>query len=559
MKNLRSSIVGLIAVLVLFAGVLNITSTFSPLSLIRTNLFDVVIPLEILNFSSSATIIAGFFLIFLSKGIFDRKKRAWFFSLVILVFSSILHLVKGFDFGEAIISVVVSLALFMSRGEFYVESSTAKIIEGVKTTVVILLFLLIYSLLGFFILKNQFNLKPTLPIIVKEYEYSILGVGADQLVPRTHKAQWFEGSISTVGVGILILFFANFYLPDVFSKTRTQQQTKYARDLILKYSRNPVSYIGLMNDKQLYFSPGGNAFIPFKIASTVAVVLGDPVGSSDLEIKQLVESFVSDMHKNGLTPVFLAVTLKCKQLFENSNLNYRFKSLKIGEDAVVKTDNFSLEGREIEDVRHGVTRAKREGIYYKWYSLNSIPQAVNIRFRILREQWLFSRKTSALTFSSDYFPLPHDPEAYLLAAYDANHNLAAAFTFYPYKQKKGYALDLMLKSGKIMNGLMEAAIAESIFYFKNKGVDEISLGLAPLADVEPEEVKRFTNKTTSFIFNNLNQFYNYRSLFKFKAKFKPSWEPRYLLYESDAKLLSITLAIVKVHLKKGLVETILRR
>lgn len=46
-----------------------------------------------------------------------------------------------------------------------------------------------------------------------------------------------------------------------------------------------------------------------------------------------------------------------------------------------------------------------------------------------------------------------------------------------------------------------------------------------------------------YIFEHVNQFYNFKGLHAFKAKFHPVWMPRYLIYPSAAALPAIALGL----------------
>lgn len=554
MKNVKNSVVVVISSTVFFSGLLNITSTFFLYESYRLRILREYFPLELSNLSRTATIITGFFLIFVSKGLLERKHRAWLFSVVLISVSSLLHIFKGLDLEEALILLVILITLIYTRQEFYVKSSTESFFNNLRTSLFILLLLFLYAFAGMFLLNRQFDKPVTFDRIVKDYEYTITGIGSDTLIPRTRRARWFSESLSTVGLSVLFLFFANLFFPATISKLRSDEEHKKARDLVLKISTNPTSYMCLMKDKHFFFSQSKNSFIAYKISGTVAVCLGDPIASEN-EKESIVLNFEQMLKEKGLTPAFLSVTDDYKIILAK----FGYKSLKIGEDAIIKTNSFSLEGKRVEDIRHGVSRMQREGVYYKWYNLAQIPQKLALDLKIMHANWIKSKKISGLTFSVDFFPLPKEPDAYLLASYSKDGILQAAFSFFPYNNKQGYALDLMLRGESTINGLMEASIAEAARFFKEQNVVDLSLGVAPLADANPQEEKNLLNKTTTFLFNNFNQFYNYQSLFKFKDKFAPNWESRYLAYKSDVKLISISLAIVKAHTKGSLLETILKK
>ena len=127
-------------------------------------------------------------------------------------------------------------------------------------------------------------------------------------------------------------------------------------------------------------------------------------------------------------------------------------------------------------------------------------------------------------------------------------------TWHSYAQGKGRTLDLMRGCAEARSGgLMDFLILESIAHFQQTGVEEISLGNAPLADVRGEDDGELTGreKATRFIFENFDKYYGYKSLFSFKKKYHPVWQGRYLAYPAGVPLPMVGLAVAGVHLPSG--------
>ena len=49
------------------------------------------------------------------------------------------------------------------------------------------------------------------------------------------------------------------------------------------------------------------------------------------------------------------------------------------------------------------------------------------------------------------------------------------------------------------------------------------------------------------IFEHLSHIYGYRTLFQFKKKFGPAWEPRYLVFPRPDLLPRVAYAVINVH------------
>ena len=51
-------------------------------------------------------------------------------------------------------------------------------------------------------------------------------------------------------------------------------------------------------------------------------------------------------------------------------------------------------------------------------------------------------------------------------------------------------------------------------------------------------------RALGFIFEHVNQFYDFKGLHAFKSKFHPIWSPRYLVYPGPASLPAVAVALI---------------
>jgi phosphatidylglycerol lysyltransferase len=56
----------------------------------------------------------------------------------------------------------------------------------------------------------------------------------------------------------------------------------------------------------------------------------------------------------------------------------------------------------------------------------------------------------------------------------------------------------------------------------------------------------------------VDQFYNFKGLHEFKAKFDPTWSPRYLIYPGAANLPAVTIALLRADSGTDLLGVILK-
>ena len=76
---------------------------------------------------------------------------------------------------------------------------------------------------------------------------------------------------------------------------------------------------------------------------------------------------------------------------------------------------------------------------------------------------------------------------------------------------------------------MEFLFTRLLLWAKEQGVEQFGLGVAPLSGLAGRDLAPIWQRLGAVIFQAGERFYNFRGLRLFKDKFKPTWEPRYLV------------------------------
>ncbi len=90
------------------------------------------------------------------------------------------------------------------------------------------------------------------------------------------------------------------------------------------------------------------------------------------------------------------------------------------------------------------------------------------------------------------------------------------------------SLDLMRVHPDAPKLTMEFLMLGLILHYKAQGHARFSLGMVPLAGLQPRRGAPLTQRLGALVFRRGEQFYNFQGLRRFKDKFQPDWEPRYL-------------------------------
>ena len=86
-------------------------------------------------------------------------------------------------------------------------------------------------------------------------------------------------------------------------------------------------------------------------------------------------------------------------------------------------------------------------------------------------------------------------------------------------------------------------LAHSFLYFKQKGFKEVNMGMAPLSGIKGNNM---AEKTIRYLYENLKAFEHFKGLRKYKEKFLPRWERKYIIYGHDYHLLQVPGALKRV-------------
>ena len=203
--------------------------------------------------------------------------------------------------------------------------------------------------------------------------------------------------------------------------------------------------------------------------------------------------------------------------------------------------------------------AHKSNLQFFWYDAGKgVDELLERQLTDVSRQWLQSKKAHEMTFDMGAFSLEDIRRDGAGVAIDAEGKVLAFATWRPYAAGKGRCLDLM-RSHHLARNVMDFVLVESILYFQQLGIHDISLGNAPLAnvDIDPGHVQA-EDKAVLFLYQNLTRIYACKSLFEFKRKYRPQWRGRYIAYHRGVHLPMVGLALVRVHSPGGLLKLLKR-
>jgi phosphatidylglycerol lysyltransferase len=289
---------------------------------------------------------------------------------------------------------------------------------------------------------------------------------------------------------------------------------------LVQQSEESTANLALLGDKILKFNAERTACIMFQVSGSSWVVMGDPIGPPEAG-EALAWQFLEDCDAMAVTPVFYQVTTDHLPLY----IDLGFTLSKLGEEARVPLEQFSLEGPARADLRQAHRRSQRDGASVEILSKEQVP-GVLPELRAISDAWLAEKNTGEKRFSLGYFD-----ERYLSnfdVAVVRHAGAAVAFANLWRGRKEELSVDLMRYNEAAPKGVIDYMLIECMLWGRAQGFRWFNLGMAPLSGLEEHALAPAWHKIGRMVTRYGENFYGFEGLRKFKDKFDPVWRPRYL-------------------------------
>ncbi len=521
-----------------------------------------LIPTDVLDTSRTFTLLAGALLVVTATGLVRGKRVAFVAALFLCAVSVPVNLLKAFDFEEATVAAALMFALGVSADAFRVKSREPSL-RGLRSPALVLVaFVLLYAIGGCWLVELRFSpATPSVGRALAEAAYQLFGVGAPTLdVPREHHVvRWFLGSIPVLSI-TLLAGLALAALRPATHRGRHRAEAERVRALLQQHGDSSVAAFALDPDADYFFSRNGRAVIAYRFERGVLLVIGDPIGPSE-EFPALLEDFETFCREHDWTFAFYQARPERLRPYHARG----WRAVHIGEDPVLRPGTFTLDGAGRASLRRNLRKVERAGIEVRHFVPGDAafdaahdPDDVLEQLRGISAAWLEGKAGGEKGFCMGRFDPAQLPHVWLAVAWNPQANRVEAFcTWTPIWARRGWAIDLMRRRDDAVNGVTEYLVVKCVEHAKARGDDVLSLSLSALAKVasvdgaEPPEAAA-EDPARLFLMERLGRFYDFQGLFRWKRKFGPDFEDRYLVYPDPLALPRIALALIHAQSPGGL-------
>jgi lysyl-tRNA synthetase class 2 len=493
----------------------------------------------------AAVMVVGILLVLLAHALRRRKRRAWRAVVLLLATSVMFHAVRYHGFASLVLSLIMLVGLVVYRQDFYALGDP----RSRWRAVLVFLALAVFSIgLGLAIVSARPRAligDPSFGTRLRHVLYGLVGVtgplrfkpGADRIADLTSSSLFALGLLTIVVTVYLALRPAE-PVPRLMASDEER-----LRELLERHGhRDSLGYFALRRDKSVVFSPTGKAAVAYRVLSGVMLASGDPIGDPEAW-PGAIARFLVEADRHAWVPAVMGCSEQGGEIWCREG---GFDALELGDEAIVEIKDFTTEGRAMRNVRQMVNRVSRQGYEASAHRLRDMSTEQITLIRRQAANWRGSDTERGWSMALERFGDPSDGDCVVVTA-EKDGEVRAFLNFVPWG-RDGLSLDLMRRDRTADPGLNEFLIVAALREAKSMGIKRVSLNFAMFrSSLERGErlgagpVLRAWRGILLFF----SRWFQIESLYKFNAKFRPVWEPRFVVFQHTRDLPRIAVAALE--------------
>ncbi len=488
------------------------------------------------------TLVAGFLLLVLSLRLVRRQFAAWLVTLALSIVLTIFSLLRDFDAIGVLISGTNIAILLLYRSRFRVRSDIPTLRRGVYVLIASFSATYLFAVLSLWLAdKRHFGREFSIRSSVRAAADLFFGFGDGGLNPQTARAEWTIDSVHLLAVLAITVSTFAILQPIIWRHRVQRSETDRARRLVEQWGDSSLDRFKYWPDKLQFFARDDRGVVSFGLSNRVALVLGDPTARDGVAFLETLDEFLDFCATNGWEPAFHQVPPTHLDAYRERG----FTAVMIGRDAIVPLDTFTLSGRSMGSLRSTRNRAAREGRHVEYIEPPLSDELVR-ELKAVSDEWLTLEGRRERTFTLGQFEPDYIRASPVLVLRSAQGRAEAFINLIPDGAPGETTFDLMRHRIDAPNGSMDMLMLALIDLGKAQGCSILSLGMVPFVNPEPEEATARTDRAIGQLAKPMSRFFASESLFAYKDKFHPSWEPRYMVVRSVTQLPRVFLALTRL-------------
>jgi lysyl-tRNA synthetase class 2 len=532
-----------IAIVTVLLGVVDIVDSLAPERAARLHDLTKVVPLGVAQGANGATVVAGLLLIMLGQSLRRRKRRAWRAALVLSVLTMGLHVIRDLDVEAASVTLVLTVLLVALSGQFYAAGDPRTRLRAPVTFVLMLIasFGLGYLLL---ILRGSSLIgAPSVGTRLTEIAYGLIGVSGPVRFEGDGSSDFVFAVLVALGAAtVLTAAYLALRPAEPVSLLSSADEDRLRRLLAKQGERDSLGYFALRRDKSVVFSPTCKSAVSYRVVSGVMLASGDPIGDPEAWPGAIAE-FVELARRHAWVPAVMGCSEQGGEVWVREA---GLRALELGDEAVIDIEDFSLEGRAMRNVRQMVSRVERAGYTTEVHRVGDMSARQIADIRRQAAAWRGAEVERGFSMALGRFGDPRDVDCVAVIAV-RDSRLAAVLHFVPWGSD-GLSLELMRRDRDADPGLNELMIVAAINASPALGVTKLSLNFSAFRSALERGARLGAGpvlRSWRALLLGVSRWFQIESLYRFNAKFRPVWEPRFICYPGAGDIPRIALAALE--------------
>ncbi len=489
-----------------------------------------------------ASVLIGLGLIGVARGLSRGKRRAWGIAVVLFAAAALAHLVHGPDPITVVLSAGMLIALVWFRADFRAKGDPGSVHQALVFVPAYLVGVFLFTWITLFAERAHVSPGLTFGGIFETAYKGLIGLSGPYAYEREVFGDFFETALLALGIAGLLIFLYLLLRTFVQAEPPSAERRQRAEGIVRRWGDDTLDYFALRRDKNYFFSASGNSLIAYLYVRGTAMVAADPIGPPEEEARTLDE-FLAFCAERGWRVAFFAVREADAELYRERGMH----TIYLGDEAILRCDEFSLEGAGMKAVRAAVKHVEKDHSFELIAEPEASPELI-AELNEISEEWRKGAPERGFTMELGEDVEGTQPDFAIAIAREQGGRVAGFLRFVPvYGDEPGYSLDLMRRRPDSANGLTEYLIAEAALALGARGFKRLSLNFAAWGRLlDSAGDAGLSGRLQRLMAKGLNPFFQIQSLRDFNQKFGPEWVPRSVVIDDVSDLPRVAMLYASV-------------
>jgi lysyl-tRNA synthetase class 2 len=528
---------------VFIVGMVSLLSAYLPGIAARTRLIEEIVPDAFPAAATTGGAAIGVVLLVLSRGLRRGKARAWTVALLLTALATAIHLLRGLQAEQAFLCLLLIVLLLASRKNFTARPDPRSLRQVAGILVV---GPLIGTALGWLWLAVDGNGQAPGTSAGDRFAQAALGLlgipGPVEFTSSRSEAVVTVG-LAVLGAAVIVLAVVNALVPSGGPHPLTGQEDAELRGLLAEWGWvDSLGYFATRDDRSVVFSPTRRSAVSYRVIGGVSFSAGDPLGHPD-DWPQAVSAWLDEARHFGWAPANLGCSERGAHIYHQAGLEV----LEVGDEAILRVEDFTLEGRPMRIVRQAIARARRAGLTVSVHRLADLSLKEKNELRTRAIEWRDGSIERGFAMALGRFGQARDDRGTVVIARDGSGAVSGFLSFVPWGDD-ALSLDLMRRHPDAVNGIVELMVSALMTEAESRGITKVSLNFSAFRSVFARGERLGAGpmlRAWRTVLLWASRFAQIEALYRSNVKYRPEWVPRYLVYGDVTDLPRVATAVLR--------------